>query len=71
MTAWSAEVLPGASGTRGLPGAVDSAQQIKIDTALNRVTVTLCWRPPGGPDGAASASSPSTMHRHTLVAYIN
>ena len=49
-----------AAGT-GLPGAVATRQQIRVETAqFNRVVVTLCWEVPN-----------AGLRQHTLISYIN
>lgn len=51
-----------AAGT-GLPGAVATGQQIRVETAagqFNRVVVTLCWQVPN-----------AGLRQHTLISYVN
>lgn len=51
-----------AAGT-GLPGAVATGQQIRVETAagqFNRVVVTLCWQLPN-----------AGLRQHTLISYVN
>jgi type IV pilus assembly protein PilV len=67
---WVNRISGGVDAKRALPGATNVSQQITIDqtpgTGFNRVTVTICWKPPSS---AAVAFSP--MHRYELVSYIN
>lgn len=60
VTDWLSRVT---NATTGLPGAVDSWQQIIVTGAanFNSVTVTLCWKVP----------SETAFRRHTLITYVN
>ena len=59
------------TATSGLPGAIDSYQQIKVDTdpvdgsgnalGQNQVTITLCWKAP----------SDDVPRQHTLMTQVN
>lgn len=67
VTNWVSRATTVGSGLPGLPGASAANQQILISsdpTGPNRVQITVCWREPGTPAGAA-------MRRHTLVTYVN
>ncbi len=67
VTNWVSEVKTAGVGLPGLPGAVDSGEQIIVSNTaagFNRIQVTVCWRTPGTP-----VSAP--MRRHTVVSYIN
>lgn len=44
-----------------LPGAGATLQQVKVDTATNQVTVSICWVSP----------QDNLPHRHIVTAYIN
>lgn len=55
VTAWMAKIAA------DLPGASASLQQIKVNTATNEVTVSVCWVSP----------QDNEPHRHQVVAYIN
>lgn len=62
VTDWKDAVL--ASGRAGLPGATASGLQILVNTsstAFNRVSITVCWQPPGV----------VTLRQHQLVSYVN
>ena len=67
VTNWVSRATTVGSGLPGLPGASAANQQILIGSVpagTNRVEITVCWRDPGTPAGAA-------MRRHTLVTYVN
>ena len=67
VAAWVSRATTVGSGLPGLPGASAANQQILVSSAPtgpNRVEITVCWRDPGTPAGAA-------MRRHTLVTYVN
>ena len=67
VTNWVSRATTVGSGLPGLPGALAANQQILVSsdpTGPNRVEITVCWREPGTPTGAA-------MRRHTLVTYVN
>lgn len=67
VTNWVSRVTTVGSGLPGLPGASAANQQILIGSVpagTNRIEITVCWRDPGTPAGAA-------MRRHTLVTYVN
>lgn len=67
VTNWVSRATTVGSGLPGLPGASAANQQILVSsdpTGPNRVEITVCWREPGTPTGAA-------MRRHTLVTYVN
>ena len=67
VTNWVARATTVGSGLPGLPGADAANQQILVSSAPgspNRIEVTVCWRDPGTPAGAA-------MRRHSLVTYVN
>lgn len=67
---WVNRISGAVEAKRALPGATNVSQQIAVDqtpgSGFNRVTVTICWKPPSS---AAVAFSP--MHRYELVSYIN
>lgn len=67
VTNWVSRATTVGSGLPGLPGASAANQQILIGSVpagTNRIEITVCWRDPGTPAGAA-------MRRHTLVTYVN
>jgi hypothetical protein len=67
VTNWVSRATTVGSGLPGLPGATAANQQILVSSAPtgpNRIEITVCWRDPGTPAGAA-------MRRHTLVTYVN
>ena len=64
---WVNRISGAVEAKRALPGATNVSQQITVDpTDFNRVTVTICWKPPSS---AAVVFSP--MHRYELVSYVN
>lgn len=67
VTNWVSKATTVGSGLPGLPGSSAANQQILVTsnpTSPNRVEITVCWREPGTPAGAA-------MRRHTLVTYVH
>jgi type IV pilus assembly protein PilV len=64
---WVSDVMTVGAGLPGLPGTVETGQQIRISNTaagLNRVEITVCWKDPGTAAGTA-------MRRHTLVTFVN
>jgi type IV pilus assembly protein PilV len=67
VATWVNRVKGAVAGVQGLPGATDTSESIAVDTAAgNRVTVTVCWKPP-----STSGTPLAPWHRHVLVSYIN
>ena len=67
VTTWL-DHYTGADGTPGLPGAINTKASVKVETdpdAHNRVTVTVCWKPP------STGLMAEPWHRHELISYVN
>ena len=65
---WVDRVRGAVAGVPGLPGATATSESVLVETgaAFNKVTVTVCWKPP-----STSATPLAPWHRHVLVSYIN
>src|SRR5664280_961497 len=66
---WVDQIRGAVPGVQGLPGATNTSESIAVDmspTGHNKVTITICWKPP-----ASSASPFSPWHQHVLVSYVN
>ena len=69
VTAWVNRITGVTDPRKALPGADASSQQIQVNTsagAYNKVTITICWRPP-----TTQSMAGAPWHSHTLVTYIN
>lgn len=67
--AWTDRMHGVAPNVLGLPGSSDTHESILVDTSqvntgFNKVTITVCWKPP------ATSATLAPWHRHVLVTYV-